>query len=102
MKFREYINEARVGQTILKQIKAIDKWALDSWGAKKFVSSKDGIQFDVRGPKFRGRVVITLDKLSDTYAVDFGNVRKLEWVSKKLLQNVFAEDLVNVLDQQIG
>lgn len=96
------LTESNVAKTILKQINAIDKWALDSYGAKNFVQDKDSIQFDVRGSKFRGRVRISYDKRNDTYVVELGNVRKLEWKQKYMMKNVFAGDLVNVLDQQVG
>lgn len=101
-KKNESMNESKISQTILNQIKSLNKWALDSWGAKNYIATDNGIQFDVRGSKFRGRIVIELDKSSDTYTIEFGNVRKLEWVVKKKLENIFAEDLVNVLDQHIG
>jgi mRNA-degrading endonuclease HigB of HigAB toxin-antitoxin module len=101
-RLQNYITEAKVGQTILKQIKALDKWALPSYGAKNFVESDKGIQFDVKGSKFRGKVIISLDKGSDSYVIEFGQVRKLEWKSKLMLKSIFAAELVNVLDQQIG
>lgn len=102
-KIDNYLTEASVGETILKQIKALDKWALASWGAKDFVKSKEGIQFDVRGSKFRGRVIIALDKRSDTYTISLGKITKnLNWKEEAHIKNVFVEDLVNVLDQNIG
>ena len=94
------VYESKVSDTILKQINAIDRFALASWGAKNYVASNDGIQFDVKGS--RGRVVITYDKGPDTYIIELGNVRKLDWKSKYKIKQVFAQDLVNVLDQQIG
>ena len=80
----------------------MDKWALQSWGAKNYVSSDKSIQFDVRGSKFRGRVIITYDRGPDTYVVELGKVVKLDWKQKYMMKNIFAQDLVNVLDQQIG
>ena len=99
---RGVVYESKVSDTILKQVNAIDRFALASWGAKNYVASNDGIQFDVRGSKFRGRVIITYDKGSDTYIIELGNVRKLDWKQKYMIKQVFAGDLVNVLDQQIG
>jgi len=101
-KKKKKLTESKVAKTILKQINAIDRFALASWGAKNYVSSDDSIQFDVRGSKFRGRVIITYDKGSDSYVIELGQVRKLEWKQKYMMKSVFAGDLVNVLDQQVG
>lgn len=99
-----YLMEAnnRIGQTILKQIKSLDKWALDSWGAKNFVSFDKGIQFDVRGSKFKGRVVIYLNKASDTYTIQFGKIYKLDWKPQKMVKDIHAESLVKIIDDYVG
>ena len=104
MKFGDYITEAndRVAKTILAQIKALDRWALQAWGAKTFVSFKDGVQFDVRGSKFRGRVVIKLDKSRDLYNIEFGTIQNFEWKVRKQLKGIGVENLVMVLDDFIG
>lgn len=96
------LTESKVAKTILKQINAIDRFALPAWGAKNYVSSEESIQFDVRGSKFRGRVVITYDKRSDTYIVELGQARGLGWKQEYMIKSVFAQDLVNILDQQVG
>ena len=101
-KKKKKLTESTVAKTILKQINAIDKWALQSWGAKNYVSSDKSIQFDVRGSKFRGRVIITYDRGPDTYVVELGQVKNLDWKQKYIIKSIFAQDLVNVLDQQIG
>jgi len=101
-RLKEYIKESKVSDTILKQIRSLDKWALASWGSKKFISTENGIQFDVKGSKFRGKVIIVLDKGPDTYTIEFGNIRSLKWKSKLTLKHIFVGDLVNVLDQHIG
>ena len=102
-KINSYLTEAKIGETILKQIKALDKWALASWGAKNFMTFDKGIQFDVRGSKFKGRVLIHYDRGSDTYTIEMGKVtRKLDWKQTAWIENVFAGDLVNILDQHIG
>ena len=97
------LNESKIGETILKQIKTLDKWALPSWGAKNFMTFDKGIQFDVRGSKFKGRVLVHYDRGSDTYTIEMGKVtRKLDWKQTYLVKQIFAGDLVNILDQQIG
>lgn len=101
MKLKDYLNEAAVGDTILKQINVMDKWALNAWGAKNYVLLKDGIQFDVRGPKFKGRILIQLSK-KDTYDVTAGNIRKMDWKVKKFVRDISVEQLVDVLNNIIG
>lgn len=101
-KKKKKLTESKVAKTILKQINAIDKYALPAWGAKNYVSSNDSIQFDVRGSKFRGRVIITYDKGSDNYIIELGQVRGMDWKRKYMMKSIFAQDLVNVLDQQVG
>lgn len=96
------IKESKISETIYKQINSLDKFAFPSWGAKSFVGSDKSLQFDVRGSRFRGRVIITYDRGKDLYSIEFGNVVKLDWKSKKIIEPVFAGDLVNVLDGQIG
>ena len=107
MKLREFLLEADqiVGKTILSQIKSIDKWALQAWGAKDFVTSKDGIQFEVRGSKHRGRVIIALNR-NDLYDIEIGKVvskqGSIDWKSIKKIKNIGVENLVSTLDNLIG
>ena len=102
-KIDNYLTESKVGEVILKQINTLDRFALPAWGAKNFVQFDKGIQFDVRGGKFKGRVIIAYDRGSDTYAIELGNItRKLDWKQKRMIKQVFAGELVNILDQHIG
>lgn len=101
-KKKKSLYESKVSQTIYDQIESLDRFAFASWGSKNFVGSDKALQFDVRGPKFKGRVIVTYDRGKDTYIVEFGNIRKLDWKLKKRIEPVFAQDLVNVLDGQIG
>ena len=101
-KLEFYLTEAKVADTIYKQIQALDRFAFPSWAAKNFMSGDNYLQFDVRGAKHKGRVMVYYDKGRDLYDIEFGNVRKLEWKVKKKIRQVFAQDLVNILDQHIG
>ncbi len=103
MSFKNYITEAdnRVSKIILNQINAIDRWALASWGSKNYVSSPNSLTFDVRGSKFRGRVIIKLNK-RDTYDIEFGTIRKMEYTIKQKTKGVFADQLVNAIDNVVG
>ena len=103
MSFKNYITEAesKVAKIIMNQIKALDKFALASWGSKNYISSPNSLTFDVRGSKFRGKVIIKLNK-RDTYDVEFGTIRKMEYTVKQTTKGVFVEQLVNAIDNVVG
>jgi len=107
MKFGDYLTEAsgQVGKTIISQIKTLDKWALQAWGAKDFVANKDGVQFDVRGAKHRGRVIIALSR-NDLYNIEIGKIvtkqGSMDWKSIKKVTDIGVENLVTTLDGLIG
>ena len=101
-RFREFLTESKIGKTILTQIKAIDKFALTSWGAKDFVTTEKGVQFDVRGSKHRGKVIIALDKGKDLYNIEIGTIRNAEWNSKKTVKRIQVANLVKTIDNLVG
>jgi len=101
-KFRQYLTESKVARTILDQIRALDKYALPAWGAKDFVSFDKGIQFDVRGSKHRGRVIVGLDK-GDLYSIEIGKINRAnDWVSIKKNKGIQAANLVTAIDELVG
>jgi hypothetical protein len=104
MKLGEYLleSEYQIGRTIIAQIKAQDKWALGAWGAKNILLRDDGVQFDVRGSRHKGKVIVTFDKGADLYNVEIGTIRNLDWKSKETLHGIFAEDLVKTIDGLVG
>ena len=96
--------EERIARTILEQIKANDVWALAAYGAKNFIahnadnSKLGGVQFDVNGLNFKGRVIIEL-MFDDTYTITFGKLNvKYEWNEIKKVEGVYFDMLVDVLD----
>lgn len=92
-----------VAKTILEQIKCIDRWALGAWGAKNMLGFSNGLSFKTSGAvKWKGTVTVTLDESKDLYIVKFTRVRKLEVIVDKIVEEVFAEDLVNVIDSKVG
>jgi len=90
----------QIAQTILNQIKFLDRSALMAWGAKSFCTvseSKEytgGISFQVNGLTHKGWVTITLD-WSDTYTVIFSN-KKRQVV--RTVDGVFCDMLIEVID----
>ena len=93
-----------IAQTILGQIKTLDAWAMDAWGAKDLIkTSTDGLQFKSSGMvKWKGIVNVELDQGSDTYTVKFLKIRKMEVKTVNEISDVYAMDLVNVIEAQVG
>ena len=89
-----------IGQTIKNQIKAIDFWALPSYAATNFKSIEEtenregGLQFQVNGFHFQGKVLIELT-WTDEYKISF--IREDETV-ERVIDNVYCDQLVGILD----
>ncbi len=89
-----------IANTIINQIKVLDRLALMCYGAKNFIAlpkSKQyqgGVQFYVSGLKHKGYVKIEL-RWVDDYSVTFINSKNQE---VKSFQNVYCDMLVGVLD----
>lgn len=92
-----------IAQTILEQIKTIDRMALYAWGAKDFVNMGDGLKFKTSGmTPWKGQVYIKYNYGRDLYEIQFFRVRKAEIKVDKVLEDVYAEDLVCVIDSFVG
>lgn len=93
----------QIAKTILQQIKAIDFFALGAWGAKDFIAMKDGLKFKTSGMvKWKGWVIVQYDEGKDLYNLIFGRVRKHVWKEDKHIDGVYVEDLVRLIDEQVG
>jgi hypothetical protein len=92
-----------IATTILSQIRLLDRWALGSWGAKDLVRHSNGLSFKTSGAvKWKGIVTITLDERKDLYVVRFSRLRKLNMIVDKVREEVFVDDLVDIIDAQVG
>ena len=92
-----------IAKIILGQIKALDFWALGAWGAKDMVALNDGLQFKTSGMvRWKGIVQVKYDEGQDLYNVIFGRIRKYEWKIDNQVEGVFVEDLVEVINSQVG
>ena len=90
-----------IAKTILEQIRTIDPRATWAWGAKDFVNTGAGLQFKVGGlAKFKGHVHVKLNA-SDLYDVEFYKIRAGNIKVTNKFDDVFAEDLVNVIDSVV-
>ena len=92
-----------IAQTILSQIKTIDPMATFAWGAKEFVNMGDGLKFKTSGMvKWKGYVYIKYNEGTDLYDIDVFRIRNCEIKCDKGMTDIFAEDLVNVIDSVVG
>ena len=89
-----------IANTILQQIKYADRLALAAYGARNFIPLPEckifqgGLKFQCNGLRHRGTVVIQL-KWIDIYVVSFLTTNgKVD----KVVQNVYCDELVSVLD----
>jgi hypothetical protein len=92
-----------IAQTILTQIKQIDRWALGAWGTKELVNTGDGLKFKTGGMvKWKGYVHVRYDSGQDLYNIDFFKIRAGEMKTTKRVDGVFVEDMVRIIDEVVG
>lgn len=92
-----------VAQTILSQIKTIDPMALPAWGAKDLMNMGDGLKFKTSGmTPWKGYVYVKYNPVLDLYEVQFFRFRKMEVKMDKVVEDVYAQDLVSVIDNFVG
>lgn len=92
-----------VAQTIRQQINAIDRMAFFAWGVKEMVANTNGLQFKSTGmAKWKGWVDVKYNEGTDLYDIDFFRIRAGVLKMDRKATDVFAEDLVRVIDSQVG
>ena len=95
--------QMNTAQIILSQIKAIDPMATWAWGAKEFVNTGKGLRFKTSGmTPWKGYVHVIYNEGSDLYSVEFSRVRKHQVKVDQVVDDVYAEDLVSIIDQFVG
>lgn len=93
----------RTAQIILSQIKYIDPRAMFAWGAKDMMDMSDGLKFKTSGlTRWKGFVYIKYNEGTDLYDIEFYRMRNLEPVTDAVHTDVYAEDLVSVIDRIVG
>jgi len=91
-----------IAKTIHLQIKTIDYWALGAWGAKDLVAMNDGLKFKSSGMVgWKGQVYVKYNEGTDLYDIEFFRIRGAKVFVDDIVEGVFVEDLVNVIDAQI-
>lgn len=93
---------SEIGQTILQQMGGARRIAMMT-GAKNFVMYPNGVRFSwpSKQPSKGNEVKVTLDP-SDTYTVEFFNVRQGIPKSVKKYTDIYAEDLISLFERQTG
>ena len=92
-----------IAQTILTQIKTLDPMAMTAWGAKDLIAMNDGLKFKTSGMvKWKGYVYIQYNHGQDLYDIIFAKIRKYEWKEEKKVTGVFFDQLINIIDKQVG
>lgn len=92
-----------IAKTINAQINTLDRMAFIAWGAKDKVAMKDGLKFKTSGMvKWKGYVYIKYNHGKDLYDIQFFKIVKMQVKTVKEVHDVYAEDLVKVIDAQVG
>ncbi len=90
-------------QIILSQIKTIDPMAMFAWGAKDLVNMGDGLKFKTSGmTPYKGQVYIKYNEGRDLYEIQFFRIRNAELKMDKIVEDVYAEDMVGIIDNFVG
>ncbi len=70
-------------------------------GAYNFVAHEDGLSFKFKGCKYCNYCKITLDP-SDTYSVEFGRVRRFEYIAKDTMTGIYNDMLIDTFEDYTG
>jgi hypothetical protein len=92
-----------IAQIILTQIKTLDPMAMFAWGAKDLVNMGDGLKFKTSGmTPYKGQVYIKYNEGRDLYEIQFFRIRNAELKMDKIVEDVYAEDMVGIIDNFVG
>lgn len=92
-----------IQQTIISQIRAIDPMATFAWGAKDWAATPNGLRFKSSGiVRWKGIVNVEYNDGSDLYDLEFFRIRGGKVFMDDKVSDVFAEDLVRIIDSQVG
>lgn len=92
-----------VAEIIRDQIRAQDRMAFAAWGSKEFVNMGDGLKFKVGGmARFKGYVYVKYDRGPDAYNVEFFRIRNFEVKVDKVVEGIYADQLVEVIGEFVG
>jgi len=101
-----------IAKTIQQQMLMVGMPIIMSWGTTNYQSMSEeklksfeitgmgALKFKVNGMKFKGHVLVVLNFI-DTYDVYFGNIRKDIFKITKIMNDVYCEELGQVIDNYI-
>jgi hypothetical protein len=74
-----------------------------AWGAKDLMNMGDGLKFKTSGmTPYKGYVYIKYNEGQDLYEIQFFRFRKMDVKMDKVVTEVYAENLVDVIDGFVG
>jgi hypothetical protein len=92
-----------IAQIIRQQINSIDRMAFFAWGVKEMIANTNGLQFKSTGmAKWKGWVDVKYNEGTDLYDIDFFRIRAGKLIMDRKATDIYAEDLVQVIDSQVG
>ena len=68
-----------------------------SWGSHNFYALNNGLQFNVQGFLFKGKVRITYNEGSDLFTVEFVKRTKVA----KSFTDVYVDSLIDLIDREV-
>lgn len=68
-----------------------------SWGIHNVSGYENGLEFNVQGFKFNGKVIINYNQGLDLWDIDFAKNGKCV----KSIEGIYSEDLVDVIDREV-
>jgi hypothetical protein len=91
-----------VANIIANQIRAIDRSAFMAWGVRKLINTGRGLSFKSTGMcRWKGHVTVTLN-YRDLYDIKFETIRAGKIKLVKEVTDIFCDELVSVIDDQVG
>ncbi|MBU0707040.1 hypothetical protein KKG41_01575 [Patescibacteria group bacterium] len=89
-----------IAETILKQLGGWDR-LVSMINAKNPINLFEGLSFRFSGSKITNHISIVL-QANDTYSIEFGKIREIKYESVKRIHDIYAENLVNVIEDTTG
>jgi hypothetical protein len=92
----------QIARTIHSQIRTLDSRALLAWGAKDYVMHKNALSFKSSGlATWKGTVHIEYVCGADSYTIKFFKVRSGQVKFVKEVEDVYATELVKIIDSVV-
>jgi hypothetical protein len=98
---RKNPTDMSIPNEILRQLKTLDRVALMAWGFNSPSGDEYSLSFRVNGAKV-GHAFVTINlNGKDLYDIDIFKIRKYDKKMIKRVEDVYAEDMIDVIDHVI-